>query len=260
MLVFAACGGEPPYDGSCGSSLDCLGDDTCLDGRCVPISSLFPDGGRDAGHDAGNDAGNDAGDPMLAFCPAEPLVLGDAAMTIMREAFGRDYQPPAPTGTYCTDTIGHPMQPWIEDFVARRLYYGCTGDQLTCCPDQIVTRALLATLVLRGAEGWDYPQPAGTGTVFVDVPASHPRVGWIEELARRGATAGCRSDATGTYYCPDEPANRAQVSVFVASLAGISATVEGRGAFCDDDGQSYEPLIEGLYREGIVEPCAAACE
>ena len=46
---------------------------------------------------------------------------------------------------------------------------------------------------------------------FVDVPCSSPFATWIEELARRGITAGY----TPTTYCPTDPVTRAQMAVFL---------------------------------------------
>jgi hypothetical protein len=49
--------------------------------------------------------------------------------------------------------------------------------------------------------------------MFADVPASSPFCRWIEELARRGITAGCGGSPPS--YCPASPVTRGQMAVFV---------------------------------------------
>ena len=57
----------------------------------------------------------------------------------------------------------------------------------------------MAVFLLRAKHGAGYQPPAATGTMFTDVPVTHPFATWIEQLAREGITGGC-----GTMvYCPD---------------------------------------------------------
>ena len=56
------------------------------------------------------------------------------------------------------------------------------------------------------------PPPCVPGNeMFTDVPASNPFCPWIEELARRGITAGCSL----TQYCPGNPVTRQQMAAFI---------------------------------------------
>jgi hypothetical protein len=92
--------------------------------------------------------------------------------------------------------------------------FGCSTGLF--CPSTTVTRGVMAPWLLQGKLGGLYTPPAATG-VFTDVPVSDPLAPWIEDLARRGITAGCGP----TTYCPNDPVTRAEMSVF------LLATEEG---------------------------------
>jgi hypothetical protein len=59
------------------------------------------------------------------------------------------------------------------------------------------------------------PPPCVPGQeMFQDVPASSPFCPWIEELVRRGTTAGCAPNL----YCPTASVTRAQMAVFLVKV------------------------------------------
>ncbi len=102
----------------------------------------------------------------------------------------------------------------------------------------IVTRAAAAAVLAQTMRGKGYAPPAASG-FFADVPPRHWAAAWIEQLVAEGYTGGCRpatgapgggapgtgapgGGAPGTgdpagrpYYCPDDPATRAQMAVFL---------------------------------------------
>jgi hypothetical protein len=88
---------------------------------------------------------------------------------------------------------------------------GCGGGNY--CPTAPMTRSEMAIFLLRAKEGGGYVPPACTVPLFADVPCSHPYAPWINELVRRGVTAGCG----GGNYCPASVVNRDQMSVFVST-------------------------------------------
>lgn len=98
---------------------------------------------------------------------------------------------------------------WVEALADARLTAGCGSD--TYCPLAAVSRAQMAVFLLRGLHGAGFAPPAATGTMFTDVPASHPFAPWIEELAREGITGGC----SPTTYYPDATVTRDQMAVFL---------------------------------------------
>jgi hypothetical protein len=75
----------------------------------------------------------------------------------------------------------------------------------------------MAVFLLRTAGGPTYVPPACVTPTFSDVPCSSPFARWIEELARRGITAGCGSGL----YCPSTPVTRGQMAVFLTTTFGL---------------------------------------
>jgi len=94
---------------------------------------------------------------------------------------------------------------------------GCGGGSY--CPDNVVTRNQMAVFLLVAKEGSSYVPPPCTTPTFSDVPCSNPFAPWVEELVRRGVTAGCG----GTSYCPGNEVTRNQMAVFlIKTLEGTS--------------------------------------
>lgn len=79
-----------------------------------------------------------------------------------------------------------------------------------------MTRAQMATFLLRGLEGPAYQPPACSGA-FVDVPCPSTFANWIEELASRSVTSGC----SATTYCPGDTVTRQQMAVFLGKAFGL---------------------------------------
>src|SRR6185503_2330588 len=99
--------------------------------------------------------------------------------------------------------------------------------------------------------------PPGTGTIFADVPASHPFARWIEQLFHDGITGGC---ATGPLrYCPDAGVTRAQIAVFLLRAkhgAGFTPPPATGTVFADVPASDpFAPWIEQLAAEGITGGC-----
>jgi hypothetical protein len=111
--------------------------------------------------------------------------------------------------THFTDSEASIYVNFIIRLVANGLTAGC-GFGLYC-PDDPVTRAQMAVFLLIGKEGLCYLPVPETGTAFTDVPIGSFAARWIEELVRRGVTAGCG----GGNYCPNNPVTREQMAVFL---------------------------------------------
>jgi hypothetical protein len=103
----------------------------------------------------------------------------------------------------------------IEDLAARQITAGC-GNGLYC-PNAEVTREHIAPFLLRTLEGPSYVPPACTTPIFPDVPCSSSFAPWIEELSRRGITAGCGAG----FYCPTDVLTRGQIAVFLTVTFGL---------------------------------------
>ena len=97
----------------------------------------------------------------------------------------------------------------------RTITKGCLAEPHFFCGEAGVSRADMAVLVVRtlysvlvpgNAEGFTPPSTP----YFDDVPASHPRFRYIQQLKFLGITGGC----TATTYCPDYSVTNSQVAVF----------------------------------------------
>ena len=141
-------------------------------------------------------------------------------------------------------------------FIETLFHSGVTGG---CglgnyCPDNSVTRGQMAVFLLKGRFGSSFVPPPATGTVFNDVPASHPFAAFIESLYGFKVTGGCGSGN----YCPDSPVRRDQMAVFLLKSEHGSAYVPPPCTGVFDDvpcpGQ-FTDWIEQLFDEGITGGC-----
>jgi hypothetical protein len=148
----------------------------------------------------------------------------------------------------------------IEALVDSGITEGCASNPPRFCPDAPVTRAQMAVFLLRAGA---YPGAADVrtpaGTMFVDVPATHPLAGWIEELSAAGVTSGCAT--LPARYCPESGVTRAEMAVFLLRAVhgpGYVPPVLVEPAFADVP--LTHPLARWIARlaaEGITGGCAS---
>jgi predicted TIM-barrel enzyme len=138
------------------------------------------------------------------------------AVFVLLSREGQGYAPPA-CGTPIFNDVpaSDPSCPWVEELARRGVVSGCGGGNY--CPNDAVTREQMAVFLLRTLDPALSP-PACTTPMFGDVPASSPFCRWVEELARRGVTAGCG----GGNYCPTQPVTREQMAVFLTTTFGLT--------------------------------------
>jgi hypothetical protein len=120
----------------------------------------------------------------------------------------------------------------------------------------------MAVFLLKAKHGAGYTPPPCTG-VFADVRCSPPKafaVDWIEQLFEEGITAGCGSGPT---YCPNQPATRAQMAVFILKTSEPPgyAPPKCKGVFqdvpCSPTPAFAADWIERLYATGVTAGCGA---
>ena len=125
-------------------------------------------------------------------------------------AFGADgVQYPGPSGTF-TDDDGSVHEENIEALVVAGITRGC-GEDLYC-PDKEITRAQMATLLVRSISGLS---PATTDHFTDDDGSVHEDA--INILAENGITRGCD---TGR-YCPGDHVRRSAMASFLARALGL---------------------------------------
>ncbi|HEX4495765.1 MAG TPA: S-layer homology domain-containing protein [Thermoanaerobaculia bacterium] len=143
------------------------------------------------------------------YCPANPMTRDEMAIFLLRAKEGGSYTPPACTTPMFSDVpCSNSYAPWINELVRRGITAGCGGGNY--CPTTSVTRAQMAVFLLVTL---GISPPACTTPAFADVPCSSPFAPFIDELVRRGVTAGCGSGD----YCPNSAVNRDQMAVFLAT-------------------------------------------
>lgn len=160
-------------------------------------------------------AGITAGCGSRRFCPETDVTRAQLAILLLRAEHGSAFTPPAATGTLFSDIPADAFgAAWIEALAGEAVTSGCGSGNF--CPAAVVTRAPLAVLLLKAAEGSAFRPPAASGT-FADVPATDPFAPWIEELFRRGWSSGCGPGA----YCPTLTVSRAQLAAFLTRAFSI---------------------------------------
>ncbi len=163
-----------------------------------------------------------AGCDAANYCPSAPTTREQMATFVLVGKDGPAIAPPAcgaPT-RFSDVPASSPFCRWIEELSRRGVVGGC-GSGLYC-PQAAVTREQMAVFVLRTAVPLLNPPGCTAGSeMFADVPASSPYCRWIEELVRRGVTAGCGNGN----YCPTAVVTREQMAVFIVFTFGLGWVV-----------------------------------
>ncbi len=167
--------------------------------------------------------------PLLALLVAVPLASPAAAGGGL-----------PPGGTFLDDN-GLTFEASIEAIAAAGITAGC-GPQVFC-PDGLVTRAQMATFLVRALN-----LPATTRDYFTDDSGSVHEAN-INRLRAAGVTAGCG----GSRFCPNGVVTRGQMATFLVRGFDLAAT--GTDYFTDDTGSTHEPNINRIRAAGITTGC-----
>ena len=101
----------------------------------------------------------------------------------------------------------------VERLAELEVTSGCKTEPLRFCPDQSVTRAQMATFLVRAFD-LEAAEPAG----FTDTAGNTHETN-IDALAAAGVTAGCKTEPLS--YCPAKSVTRAQMATFLARALGL---------------------------------------
>jgi RHS repeat-associated protein len=155
-------------------------------------------------------------------------------------------------------SLGHPARREIEA-IYPDVTSGCSSNPLLYCPDGNVTRREMAVFLIRAIEGPSYQPPACVTPSFADVPCGDWGAPWIEEIFRRGFTAGCA--LSPRRYCPDSLVSNAQMMVFLLQAReglGYTPPVCVTPPFPDVPCSYWaSPSVGEAARRGITAGCAA---
>lgn len=168
------------------------------------------------------------------------LVTIVAALTVLSLASGQA----SADGTF-SDDDGNPHESMIEAIAAAEITIGCAQGRY--CPDDAVTRAQMATFLLRA-----FDLPLSDATDFDDI-ADSPHRSAIRALAAAEITLGCGNGR----FCPSDPVTRAEMATFLARALGLS-TDDRASRFTDDNGLIHEGAIESIAESGITNGCSTS--
>jgi hypothetical protein len=151
----------------------------------------------------------------LIYCPDAPVTREQIAAFLLRAREGPAFSPPACTSPPFVDVpTGSPFCPWIQELLTRGVTIGLGAARYG--PGQPVTREILAILLLKTLDP-AFRASMCTSPPFADVGLTDIACPYIQELARRGITAGCR---VGN-YCGASIVTRAELAIFLVKAFGL---------------------------------------
>ena len=146
------------------------------------------------------------------ICPEDPIKRWVAAVWLVR-SLGK--QPADGAGTRFADLDAQAWwTPYVDSLADLGVTRGCGDDPPRFCPDEEVTRAQMASLLVRALD-LGVADSAG----FADTGGIIHEAG-IDALASAGITAGCSEDPPR--YCPDKAATRGQMASFLARAVDLA--------------------------------------
>ena len=145
------------------------------------------------------------------FCPEEPMQRWVMAVWLVRALDGGD-----PVGgerpRFGDVGTGDWWAAHTERLAELGVTEGCSADPILFCPEDAVTRAQMATFLVRAFD-LEQAAPTGFGDTAGTVHAAN-----IDALAGAGVTVGCSSSPLR--YCPHDPVTRAQTATFLVRARG----------------------------------------
>lgn len=153
------------------------------------------------------------------ICPGLAIERWVIAIWLVRVIDGED---PEPLG-FNRFEDAHPGLHWAayaERLAELGVTAGCSQNPLLYCPQDVVTRAEMASLLAR-AFSLESNTPAG----FVDIEPSDPHAASINAIAAVGITHGCRLGSD--HFCPDDVVTRGQAATFISRARDHAAVAGG---------------------------------
>ena len=152
-----------------------------------------------------------------------------------------------------TDDNSNTHEANINRIAEAGITVGCATVPAKFCPDRPVTRAEMATFMLR-AVGESQPTPSRFHT-FEDVPDDVWYTNYVHALAERGVDRGHNGQ-----WRPTDPLTRLEMAHWITRmLESIPPAEAVRGLFEDVpfDNESNLAAIEGIFRSGVTYGCLA---
>jgi hypothetical protein len=153
-----------------------------------------------------------------------------------------------PTSGFFDVPPGHLFENDITWLATEGITVGCNPPSNDLfCPDESVTRAQMATFLVRALD-----LPLTSTEPFIDTTGLVHQDN-IRSLAEAGITRGCNPPLNNR-FCPDRFVTRATMAAFLARALNLT-DAGGGGWFSDDNGSVFEPDIDKLATSGITRGC-----
>ena len=160
--------------------------------------------------------GTGCDDRSGGLCPSEPLQRWEMAVWLVRIL--DEEGPPEPETVHFDDIDdGIWWAAYTQRLAELGITSGCATQPARYCPQDSVTRAQMATFLVRA-----FDLPPGPVAGFSDVAATNVHAANINALAQAGITSGCATQPAR--YCPQDSVTRAQMATFIARATGIIDT------------------------------------
>ena len=149
----------------------------------------------------------------LRFCPDAPVTRAQMATFLVRALVLED----GVSVGFTDVNVENVHASDIDALYTAGITRGCSTSPLRFCPDAPVTRAQMATFLVRALVLED-----GVSVGFTDVNVENVHASDIDALYTAGITRGCSTSPLR--FCPDAPVTRAQMATFLIRSLGLQNT------------------------------------
>ena len=146
------------------------------------------------------------------LCPGEALQRWEMAVWLVRVLDGANPSPLAFT-RFADVEYSLWWAAYVDRLAELGVTKGCATGPLRFCPDRAVTRAQMATFLVRA-----FSLEAAPSAGFADTAGTTHQAD-IDALAAAGMTVGCKTDPLR--FCPGRSVTRGQMATFLARALGI---------------------------------------
>ena len=145
------------------------------------------------------------------FCPDEPVTRSTVAVWLLRAL--EDSAPAISASRFADVDADEWWARFTERLAALEIAAGCESDPLRFCPDGAVTRAEMASMLVRA-----FDLEAAPSARFSDIEGNAHEAD-IDALAGARIAVDCGRDTLR--FCPDDAVSRAQLATFLARALGL---------------------------------------
>ncbi|MEX1004528.1 MAG: S-layer homology domain-containing protein [Acidimicrobiia bacterium] len=171
------------------------------------------------------------------------------AVALFVPAAGVSADPSRPGGTFIDDNANQ-HEPNIEAVAAAGITAGCDSTARLYCPSAPVSRAEMATFLIRALGESSAGAYQG---IFSDVPAGQ----WYTATVERAASLGITSGYPDGTFRPDAPVSRAEMSALLLRALGEDTNLPASaGSFSDVPADAwFAPYVEQMRLLGYTQGC-----